>query len=127
MSLNYILQICPREQISEILAFLLMRRECQCDRHSSIGIVINPCVMLVPLIHGIELSKRKWVNTNLIPPIPELGEDVRRQHLRVTSRHINISIFDFHEAKNHIDKIDFSLRIVNIRILDFRHKLDFID
>ena len=92
-------------------------------RHATIGVVVLPCTTFVILIVFIELGEGQRVDSYLIRPVAELGEDVGREHLRVAAGDIHIHIRDLHKPQHHIDEGQFGLWGIHIRVGHGQNKL----
>lgn len=67
------------------------------------------------------------MHADLISSVPELCQDIRRQHPGIAACDINIGIGYLHQTEHCVNKTQFCGRIVHIWVLYFRDKLDLVN
>ena len=74
----------------------------------------------------IKLSVAQGIDTYLVAPAAEFGQNIGREHFGIAAGYIQVDVFNLHQAQQYIDEADLFIRSREIGIRNIGNLLDLI-
>ena len=94
--------------------------------HTAIHAVFAPGVPFLARESFVEFPVSERIYPYFVAAILEFREDIGREHPGIAAGHIQVNIFQFHQAEQHVYKPQLCVGAFQIRIGNVRHFLNFI-